>query len=78
VTFEDGPAVRQAGRVVGLDVSPQVVQIGGREFGAEDGDADADPAGGAREGQDVEGMTAAFAERGVFRDDADRGRCRLV
>jgi hypothetical protein len=74
VPFEDGPALGQAGRRGGFDVSPEVVQVGGGEFAAEGGEvADADPVGGAREGQDVEGVTAAFVERGVFGDDADRG-----
>jgi hypothetical protein len=63
--FEDGPAVRRAGRAGGLDAGPQVVQVAGGELGAEDRIADADPVGGAREGQNVEVVAAAFPESGI-------------
>jgi hypothetical protein len=35
VPSEDGPAVGPAGRPGGLDVNPQVMQIGGGQFGAD-------------------------------------------
>ena len=67
VAFEDGPAVRRVGRCGALDAGPGVVEVAGGDLSAEDRVvADADPVGGAREGQDVE-VAAALLPDGVRR-----------